>query len=401
MPNIHVGSPPIEWERWESNLVHFHSFESISTEKGHWVWSPKFSCCNHEWRVVISPGGRKDSDDGKVSLFLHHCLGSGISAKYGFLFRDARGKVVEEVVSAEYQMFEEGQQYRARGWCNFAERTLITNPSNKALNHGTLTVEVRIKPGDDHCCLNFIPKNEFTQDMLQSFMDEDTADVVFEVKGQVGGAEDESLSVIFHAHQLVLQFRAKGSTLASLCEEYDKSTPVPIGDIDPQVFRKMLYYLYGGNIAAAEWKARSKDLIDAADRYGVKNLKIEAEAWYVKHLKITVENVVDTVAFADEKNCFLLKEAATSFILSNGQEVLSSDSFQGIPESKSLMREIISLATMKRRGDGKRELEDPAELSMNELRAELYNNGEDIDGPRNRLISQLVKLKKRKMNAAE
>ncbi|KAL7524181.1 hypothetical protein ACHAXR_000468 [Thalassiosira sp. AJA248-18] len=144
----------------------------------------------------------------------------------------------------------------------------------------------------------------------------------------------------------------------------------------------MLYFIYGGNITAAVWKAYSKDLIDAADRYGLKNLKIEAEAWHVKHLKITVDNVIDTLAFADRKNCFLLKETATDFILSNGKEVLASESFQSIPESKSVMREIISLAAMKCRGDGKRELEDPTKLSINELRAELYKWGGDIDGPR-------------------
>ncbi|KAL7532049.1 hypothetical protein ACHAXR_004401, partial [Thalassiosira sp. AJA248-18] len=154
--------------------------------------------------------------------------------------------------------------------------------------------------------------------MLRSFMDEDTADVVFEVEGQTDSTSTEDAlsehSMKFYAHKVVLQFCAEGSTLASLCAEYDKLTPVPISDIDPQVFRQMLYYVYGGTISAAEWKVHSKDLIDAADRYGVVNLKIEAEAWYVKHLKITVENVIDSLAFADEKNCFLLKEVATDFI---------------------------------------------------------------------------------------
>ena len=52
------------------------------------------------------------------------------------------------------------------------------------------------------------------------------------------------------------------------------------------------------------------------------------------------------------------------------------------------MREIISVAAMKCRGDGKRELEDPTKLSINELRAELYKWGGDIDGPRSEMISQ-------------
>jgi len=166
---------------------------------------------------------------------------------------------------------------------------------------------------------------------------------------------------------------------------------VPIPDIDPQVFRQMLWYIYGGKIRAAEWKVRAKDFIDAADRYGLKNLKIEAEAWYVKHLEITKDNVVNTLVYAEEKNCFLLKEVATNFVLNNANEVLASESFEDIPESKIFVREIISLAaTSNRQDEAKRDLEDPRKLSINELRAQLYDQGKDIDGPRNRLIAQLL-----------
>lgn len=100
-------------------------------------------------------------------------------------------------------------------------------------------------------------------------MDESTADVIFEV------TDDGTL---FPAHRVVLQFCAAGSTLAGLCEDSDDLTPVPITGVDSQVFRQLLYYVYGGNIDESEWDEQLKALIEAADRYGVKNLKIEAEA---------------------------------------------------------------------------------------------------------------------------
>ena len=56
--------------------------------------------------------------------------------------------------------------------------------------------------------------------------------------------------------------------------------------------------------------------------------------------------MIDALLYADEKNCSLLKEAATNFILKNAKEVLATDSFEDIPESKSIMREIIPVATM-------------------------------------------------------
>ena len=113
----------------------------------------------------------------------------------------------------------------------------------------------------------------------------------------------------------------------------------------------------------------------------------------MKHLKIAVENVIDTLVYAEQKNCFLLKEAATNFILKNTQEVLESDAFGNIPESKSFVREIFSLAINNQVG-AKKDLDDPTQLSINELRAKLRDVGLDIDGPRNRKIALLRSTKK-------
>mmetsp|Transcript_4693 Transcript_4693/g.10096 ORF Transcript_4693/g.10096 Transcript_4693/m.10096 type:complete len:404 (+) Transcript_4693:314-1525(+) len=395
MPSIHVGIPPPEWESWESHLVHFHHFESMPAEKSHLVKSPLFRCCgNHEWRVLMYPGGTALSGEGRVAFYLAHCSGPKISAKFLFLTRDSSGKVPFTMPSSEYFTFAEGNG-QCWGLKDFAKHAKITDPAKNILLHGTLTVEVRIKPDDDYCCLNFIPRNAFAKNMLRSFMDEDTSDVIFEVKGRTGNGDLSPKSTPFHAHKLILRFCAVGSTLASLCEDCDESEPVPIVDVEPHVFKLMLYYIYGGEITAAEWKDRSRELIDAADRYGLKNLKIEAEAWYAKHHTITLRNVIDTLQYADEKNCFLLKEGAMNFILNNAREVLASDSFGEMPESRSIVREIISVATAKMHGGGgdvaskRKSLEDPTVLSINELRAILYDQGKDIDGPRNRLVAQL------------
>ena len=53
----------------------------------------------------------------------------------------------------------------------------------------------------------------------------------------------------------------------------------------------LLYYLYGGKISEEEFKTHSKDLINAADKYGVTNSKLAAEVWFVHNTDITVENL--------------------------------------------------------------------------------------------------------------
>ena len=58
------------------------------------------------------------------------------------------------------------------------------------------------------------------------------------------------------------------------------------------------------------------------------------------------------------------------------------------------MREMVSLIAINfRQGDVKKDLKDPVKLSINELRAQLYDKGDDIDGPRKRLNDQLAEYK--------
>ena len=160
-----------------------------------------------------------------------------------------------------------------------------------------------------------------------------------------------ALGEVFHAHKFVLKTCAKGSILASLCDDCDDETPVPITDVAPKVFRLMLRYVYGGDILADKWKDHAKDLLEASDKYGLTNLKIEAEAWYVKLLKFSVGDVVETVAYAEKMNCFLLKEAAIDFIVANAKVVLASGTLMNILESNVFTRDIICLvATMSKQG---------------------------------------------------
>lgn len=168
---------------------------------------------------------------------------------------------------------------------------------------------------------------------MRLFMDEVTSDVLFEVKGKEG--KSSSSPSCFHAHKFVLYACAEDSTLASLCGEYHKPTQIPIVGIDPLVFHKMLYYLYGGAITPAEWKDHAKEFIDAGDRLGARNFEIEAEAWHAKHLEITIGNVIDNFSYAEGKSCFLIKELASDFILKNAKEVIASPSFDTIVQPTS------------------------------------------------------------------
>ena len=106
---------------------------------------------------------------------------------------------------------------------------------------------------------------------------------------------------------------------------------VPITNVKPDIFRHVLYYVYGGNVSDEELKANAKDLIDAADKFGIVSLKLEAEACYVKSITISVHNLMDNLLYADSKNCALLKEAVIDFMVENGQGVLEKVSLKDVP----------------------------------------------------------------------
>ena len=151
----------------------------------------------------------------------------------------------------------------------------------------------------------------------------------------------------------------------------------------------MLYYMYGGKLAEEELKVDAKDIIDAADKYGIVSLKLEAEASYVKSTTLTNDNIIDNLLYADAMNCALLKEAVMDYIVENGDDILGKVSFDNVPGST--VSDI--LAAMAR---GKKKSNDSNDDSINynkmrvcALRKMLHDKGLDVDGSREAMISAL------------
>jgi len=392
MSIVHVGHPPNDWDGCESHVLHFHNFACLPSGKNERVSSPKFSSVGNKWIVRIFPGGVDKAEEGNISLFLW-CV--DVTADFSYQIQVLVKNNSGGADIGNYLLHKFTDEDKGRGWPNVASRTEIM--SANFLKKGTLTVEVRMRPEKkEDRWQHFIPKNPFVQNMMQLFLDEETADMSFKVEPQLNDTSEDSLpalSEVFHAHKLVVKICAKGSFLASLCEDCDGSTPLPITNVVPKVFRLMLRYVYGGDLSAADWKDHAKDLIEAADKYGLTNLKIEAEARYVKLLKFSPGDAVETVAYAEKMNCFLLKEAAIDFIVANVDEVMASGTHKNIPESKEIIWDIMrSVSTMKQQGQ-KRKIDsgDLNQLSMDDLRACLESKGKDFDGSKEDLVARLKK----------
>ena len=223
---------------------------------------------------------------------------------------------------------------------------------------------------------NFFPPNPFNDLMATLFNDEGTADLVLEVGKGLKKRE-------FFAHRAILTKCAPD--LAVLCEDCDKDKPLPLPDVDPDVFHELLRFVYGGKVAEDKWGSHYQDFIDTADQFGVVNLKIEAESRFVDAVLLTVDNVVDNLAYADSKNCPRLKEHAIKYIMEHPTEVFSSDSFKNFPISENIVKEIFFVSRLVPLvPQGIR-----VDATIGELRQKLFDKGLSADGSRETLMARL------------
>ena len=157
----------------------------------------------------------------------------------------------------------------------------------------------------------FIPANPFVKTILYMFNDEESADVVFEVENErVETSSDHKnakTTTAFHAHRIILQKSCSSALLGELCKSGE--TSVSITDVKPAVFKHVLYYIYGGKIADEDIWANAKEIIDAADKYGIVGLKLEAEAYYFVeqvhyHGFLNLPTQMDVPVLSPDFTCF-------------------------------------------------------------------------------------------------
>jgi hypothetical protein len=280
----------------------------------------------------------------------------------------------------------------------FAERSKLMD----SLVDGALVIEVKMKLADPtKTPPPFIPENPSACKIIQGmFMNEESADIVF----NVGGEQFESnarkkakttSSVAFPAHRIIL--RECSPTLAELCgPEGDKITSIKIPDVSPVVFHHMLYHLYGGKVAHDDMKSHAKEIVNVADKYGVVDLKLEAEAVLVKTTVFSVEKLLDLLLYAESKNCALLKEAVLDFMLANAVDVLKNTSFNDAPGA--FISDVLA-ATVRESNKGGTDdcygskRERLSVMRISELRWKAHKNGiKNVDGSREMLIAALEDL---------
>ena len=392
---VHVGTAPKEFEDWTSTNVYFHGFANLTTTRGEGVESPEFSCFGHQWTLILYPGGRANSDEGYAAIGLLNKSNTSIEIEYAFSVRDtrdAKGEVVYRQSTGPKEFAAMGAEGNGRCTPDFAERSTFV----ESLVNESLIIEVRMKStATDKSITQFIPTNPINKNILQKFMDEESADLIFEVDNNNNGSnhseehtnKKSKTTTTFYAHRFIL--KDISTMLAELCKSDEGSgdvTAVSITDVKPDIFKHMIYYAYGGKLSEEELKINAKDIIDACDKYGVVHLKLEAEAKYVESTEITMDNMMDNLLYADSKNLALLKEAVMDYIVSNKDDIIGKISFDDVPGG-TVTDVLTAVSRGEQRGEG--DSKDYNKMRVGTLRKLLDRKGLDVDGSREAMIALL------------
>jgi len=333
--------------------------------------------------------------DGMVAVYLKRCTGGrNLSLKFSFELDDGSDWVRRKGISIFTDLGLWGTDIW--GWYDLCSRKEITGSEEVGegfLVKGALTIRVSMQLDE------FISNNPASSIMLKMFDDRKSADVVFEICEQHKSDSESNRKTaktttekLYHAHRLILQHYSP--ELSALCATSDDGmTPIIITDVKTKVFRLLLYYVYGGEISDEEYVDNEKDLINAADKYGITNLKLEAEVWYVDNKQITIDNVIDNLLYADARNCALLKETVMDFIVENKEKVMQQVSFQDVPGEvcKDLLaavsRYYFDFPSID--DDDDETTSTYSNMRIRDLREKLSDKGLDIDGSREALIASL------------
>ena len=388
---IHVGTPPGPLSDWVIKKVHFHGFAGLPTTRGTKVKSPEFSCFGHQWSVMIIPGGEEDSEEGYVAVYLVNRSPESIQAYYKIILKhptDQAKKTYGDEVDTEMDTFGGKGSGTGTAWGNyiFAKReTMLTY-----LNNGTLTLEIHLRTLKQAEPTTFVPSNPFSDNMLKVFFNnEEKSDVKFEVGGEVESASNrrkrtKTTATTFHASHLILNVNAPA--LADMCRPGDEAA-VPINGVVPDVFKMLLYFCYGGTIEEEELAANAKEIVEAADRFGIVNLKLQAESVLTEQTAITVDNMLDNLLYANSKNLALFQEKIMDFVAENGNKLLGKVSFDDVPGS--LVTDLLTAVTRGKTCGTEISNDDFNLMRVGDLRKRLHDKGLCIDGSRETMIALL------------
>lgn len=158
---------------------------------------------------------------------------------------------------------------------------------------------------------------------------------------------------VFAAHKIVLAARSSvfmEDFFGPAKEKATGSSHIRICDMHPDAFEALLHYLYTDSLPATVTNAReeaaviAQDLIVAADRYNLKDLKPVTENKLCKH-SFSASTVLPMLVVAEHHQCWKLKDKCLVFIAAgrNTRAIMATDDVEHLARRcPSVVKEVLT-----------------------------------------------------------
>ena len=283
------------------------------------------------WQLVLYPKGlQRTESEGEagnnVSIYLKNLNDFPINAKYSVSILDSSSKKTN-TLECQFHLFERNP--KCWGWKTWALRQpIITDisflPGGHLTIFCTLTVngtdqtlsgsrDVEIKRGTNTRGLE-----QVSEHLGKIFNDKEFSDVEVECDGET-----------FNCHQVILSTRSdvfRAMFQADMTE--NRTNKVNIKDINSEVVKEMLHFIYTGSLNDNVLKEKSRELLEAAERYQLDVLKSICEDHLCTSLQIN--NAVENLVFGDLHQASKLRRMAMKVIARNLVKIVTTEEYQNL-----------------------------------------------------------------------
>ncbi|XP_066543843.1 speckle-type POZ protein-like A [Amia ocellicauda] len=322
-----VPTPPPPGEMSSGPVAESWCYTQVKVVKFSYMWTiNNFSFCREEmgevlksstfssgpndkmkWCLRVNPKGLDDESKDYLSLYLLlvSCPKSEVRAKFKFSLLNAKREETKAMESQRAYRFVQGKDW---GFKKFIRRDFLLDEANGLLPDDKLTLFCEVSvvqdsvniSGQSNMNMLKVPECRLSDDLGNLWECSRFTDCSL----YVGGQE-------FKAHKSILA--ARSPVFNAMFEhemEESKKNRVDINDVDPDVFKEMMRFIYTGK--APNLEKMADNLLAAADKYALERLKVMCEEALCSNL--SVENVADILILADLHSAEQLKAQAIDFI---------------------------------------------------------------------------------------
>ncbi|KAJ1695574.1 hypothetical protein LUZ63_012272 [Rhynchospora breviuscula] len=277
---------------------------------GKYIQSDVFIIGGYDWVIRFYPDGATAEDKNFVAFYLMIESGStDVKAQYAFTVLHQNGHSSDMNATKLHTFNSKNTNINGWGFPKFAKRSAFEVLKYLKNDSFTIKCTVNVVKGTrlqaTTPCSIVVPPSNSNQQFARLLETSDGADVTFVVKGER-----------FKAHRCVLAARSavfKAELYGCMREKQAKT--ITVDDIEPSVFKAMLYFIYSDSLPDFEGndsRSMAQHLLISADRYDLERLKLLCEDLLCKNLNVST--VANTLLLAERHNCKQLKTQCLQFM---------------------------------------------------------------------------------------